>query len=53
MMKNCKILFYLSLLSIILSSCGSVKDGLTLKKKESSEQFLIEKKKTFSYATRF
>ena len=45
MMKNCKILFYLSLLSIILSSCGSVRDGLTLKKKESSEQFLIEKKK--------
>ena len=44
MKKNNKNLFYLILFSILLSGCGSVKDGLTLKKKDSSEQFLIEKK---------
>tara|TARA_B100001059_G_scaffold213976_1_gene230325 strand:+ start:1308 stop:1649 length:342 start_codon:yes stop_codon:yes gene_type:complete len=45
MIKKFKIIFYLSLFSIFLNSCGSVKDGLTLKKKDNSEQFLIEKKK--------
>ena len=44
MIKKFKIIFYLSLFSIFLNSCGSVKDGLTLKKKDNSEQFLIEKK---------
>ena len=45
MIKKYKILFYLILLSVFLHSCGSVRDGLSLKKKENSEQFLIEKKK--------
>ncbi len=44
MHKSYKNLIYIILLSVFLCSCGSVKDGLTLKKKESSEQFLIEKK---------
>ena len=44
MIKKSKILFYLSLLGIFLYSSGSVRAGLTLKKKENSEQFLIEKK---------
>ena len=35
----------LILVSVFLFGCGSVRDGLTLKKKENSEQFLIEKKK--------
>ena len=34
MIKKFKIIFYLSLFSIFLNSCGSVKDGLTLKKKD-------------------
>jgi len=33
------------LFSLFLFSCTSVKDGLTLKKKGNTEQFLIEKKK--------
>ena len=45
MKKNNKNLFDLILFSILLSGCGSEKDGLTKKKKDSSEQFLIEKKK--------
>ena len=44
MHRSYKNLIYLILFSFFLVSCGSVKDGLTLKKKENSEQFLIEKK---------
>ena len=44
MHRSHKNLIYLILFSFFLVSCGSVKDGLTLKKKENSEQFLIEKK---------
>jgi len=44
MHRSYKNLIYLILFSFFLGSCGSVKDGLTLKKKENSEQFLIEKK---------
>ena len=46
--KIIKIVF----LSLILTSCQSAKDVLTLKKKESSDEFLVEKKKPFSYAAR-
>jgi len=45
MIKKFIIIFNLSLFSIFLNSCASVKDGLTLKKKDNSRQFLIEKKK--------
>ena len=45
MIKKYKILSLLFVSCVFLFSCGSVRDGLTLKKKESSEQFLIEKKK--------
>tara|TARA_B100000902_G_C26415150_1_gene484167 strand:+ start:70 stop:396 length:327 start_codon:yes stop_codon:yes gene_type:complete len=31
-------------ISLILASCQSAKDALTLKKKESSDEFLVEKK---------
>ena len=44
-MKKYKSLFFVTLVSLFLSSCQSVQDGLTLKKKENTEQFLIEKKK--------
>ena len=44
-MKKYKSLFFVSLVSLFLLSCQSVQDGLTLKKKENTEQFLIEKKK--------
>ena len=44
MKKKINFLLILCLICIT-SNCSSVKDGLTLKKKESSQQFLIEKKK--------
>ena len=44
-MKKYKSLFFVTLVSLFLLSCQSVQDGLTLKKKENTEQFLIEKKK--------
>ena len=44
-MKKYKNLFFVTLVGLFLFSCTSVKDGLTLKKKENTEQFLIEKKK--------
>ena len=44
-MKKYKNLFFVTLISLFFFSCTSVKDGLTLKKKENTEQFLIEKKK--------
>ena len=44
-MKKYKSLFFAALVSLFLLSCQSVQDGLTLKKKENTEQFLIEKKK--------
>ena len=44
-MKKYKSLFFVTLVSLFLLSCQSVQDGLTLKKKENTEQFLIDKKK--------
>ena len=44
-MKKYKNLIFVTLVGLFLFSCTSVKDGLTLKKKENTEQFLIEKKK--------
>ena len=44
MKKNLKIAFLLIILCIFSYGCQSVSDGLTLKKKDSSKQFLIEKK---------
>ena len=44
-MKNLsKNLFYLFLSWIFLSSCQSVKEGLSGKKKTSGDEFLVEKK---------
>ena len=36
--------FIIILCIFMISGCSSVKDGLTLKKKSNSQQFLIEKK---------
>jgi hypothetical protein len=37
-------LFIISTIAIILSSCGTVKEGFTNQKKNSSDEFLVEKK---------
>ena len=39
-----KINFYLIIFSILLSSCQSIKDGLSGKKSENSDEFLVKKK---------
>ena len=44
--------FYLIILSIFLTSCQSVKDGLSGNKRENSDEFLVKKKESFSYATK-
>ena len=44
MKKTNKIFFILSFFFIVLTSCQSIKDGLTGNKKQNSDEFLIEKK---------
>tara|TARA_B100000212_G_scaffold102518_1_gene75596 strand:+ start:153 stop:470 length:318 start_codon:yes stop_codon:yes gene_type:complete len=39
-----KINFYLVIFSIFLTSCQSIKDGLSGKKNENSDEFLVKKK---------
>ena len=40
-MKN---FFYVLIIFFILAACQSAKDALTLKKKPSADEFLVEKK---------
>ena len=44
--------FYLIILSVFLISCQSVKDGLSGNKRENSDEFLVKKKESISYATK-
>ena len=39
-----KINFYLIILSIFLTSCQSIKDGLSGRKSENSDEFLVKKR---------
>jgi len=43
-MKNFYKFIILSLMVLILTSCQSVVDGISMKKKSNTDQFLIEKK---------
>ena len=43
-MKNFYKFIILSLMVLILTSCQSVVDGISMKKKKNTDQFLIEKK---------
>jgi len=42
-MKNLKIFIFLSII-LIISSCGTIKEGFTNQKKNNSDEFLVEKK---------
>ena len=42
-MKYFKIPFYISL-GLLIFSCGTIKEGFTNQKKNSSDEFLVEKK---------
>ena len=39
-----KISFYLIIFSVFLTSCQSIKDGLSGRKSENSDEFLVKKK---------
>ena len=43
-MQMRKISFYLIIFSIFLTSCQSIKDGLSGRKAENSDEFLVKKK---------
>jgi len=42
--KKIKILYLLILSILFLNSCGAIKDGFASKKKNNTEEFLVEKK---------
>ena len=43
-MKNIKILILSFIFLGILNSCGTIKDGLSLQKKDNTDEFLVKKK---------
>ena len=43
-MNKYKFFIYISLTCLLITSCGTVKEGFTNQKKESSDEFLVEKK---------
>ena len=45
-MKNFYKFIILSLMVLILTSCQSVVDGISMKKKNNKDQYLIKKKNT-------
>tara|TARA_B100000902_G_scaffold382959_1_gene421223 strand:+ start:1117 stop:1446 length:330 start_codon:yes stop_codon:yes gene_type:complete len=43
-MKNIKYLILSFIFFVLLSSCGVIKDGFSLQKKDNTDEFLVEKK---------
>ena len=43
-MKKIKIFLIFSLMFFLLASCGTVKEGFSMQKKDNSDEFLVEKK---------
>jgi len=43
-MKTFKFLFLLNFIFVMLVSCGTVKEGFSMQKKNNSDEFLVEKK---------
>ena len=52
-MKNFKILLAGLLILILLGSCGTVKEAFSTQKKDSTDEFLVEKKKSLKTTSRF
>ena len=52
-MKKFKIFIYLNLICLILLSCTTVKKGFINQKKNSSDEFLVEKKNPLSMPPNF
>ena len=47
-MKNFKIIFLILILNLILSACGTVKEAFDPQRKNSSDEFFVEKKSPLS-----
>tara|TARA_B100000965_G_scaffold290942_1_gene248714 strand:+ start:83 stop:406 length:324 start_codon:yes stop_codon:yes gene_type:complete len=43
-MKKIRIFLIFNLMFILLASCGTVKEGFSMQKKDNSDEFLVEKK---------
>ena len=43
-MKKIRIFLIFNLMFVLLASCGTVKEGFSLQKKDNSDEFLVEKK---------
>ena len=43
-MKKLKIFLLLNLAFVLLTSCGTIKEGFSMQKKNNSDEFLVEKK---------
>ena len=52
-MNKYKFFIYLSLTCLLITSCGTVKEGFTNQKKESSDEFLVEKKSPLTMPPEF
>ena len=52
-MKTFKILIFINLILVVLSSCATVKEGFKNQKKEGSDEFLVEKKLPLSMPPEF
>ena len=44
-MKNIKTISFICIISFFLSSCSTLKDGFQSQRKNSTDEFLVEKKK--------
>ena len=47
-MKNLKIIFLFIIFTLLLSACGTVKEAFDPQRKNSSDEFLVEKKSPLS-----
>tara|TARA_B110000003_G_C16601186_1_gene515706 strand:- start:1021 stop:1332 length:312 start_codon:yes stop_codon:yes gene_type:complete len=52
-MNKYKFFIYISLTCLLITSCGTVKEGFTNQKKESSDEFLVEKKSPLTMPPEF
>ena len=43
-MKKIRIFLIFNLIFVLLASCGTVKEGFSMQKKDNSDEFLVEKK---------
>ena len=52
-MKKIKKLILGAFLLVILNSCGAIKDGFSLQKKDNADEFLVEKKNPLKLPPKF